>query len=183
MLKNTKNSSKKGLFTKKYAVVLVLLFVVSLLIGLELMGSINVFGKNSGGVEITSRDDVTKTVSVDYGPPKPEDSVISPEKSSATETKEQLASQSSELSVLITRASRDSVGVFIEKIDSGICKLSVTQSGIEKISMTAEIIQERDYSTCRGFDLDSTKLDNAPLTVNVSVTSGSRIGAVSQEVR
>ena len=123
-----------------------------------------------------------QTNTVDYGPPRAEDSVISPEKITTPKPDNKPTDTSAEISVLITRASRSSVGVFIEKIDTGKCILTVTQSGIEKINMESAVIQERDYSTCQGFDLNSTKLDSTPLAIKLSVISGNRSGSATQEV-
>lgn len=86
------------------------------------------------------------------------------------------------ITITITRASRTIVSTYIDKLDEGTCNLSVTQAGVEKISMSAKITSQASYSTCEGFSLDSNKLDNAPFKVNISVTSGDRVGSASQEV-
>lgn len=91
-------------------------------------------------------------------------------------------SSSAPISVTITRASRSNVSVYIEKLSEGTCSLSVTQNGIEKISMNTKIESQTDYSTCEGFSLDPNKLDSSPLKVIVTVNSGDRKGTVSQEI-
>lgn len=92
-------------------------------------------------------------------------------------------SPSEPISVTITRSSRTNVGVYIEKLAEGKCNLSIIQNGIEKIAMNAKIITQSDYSTCEGFFIDSSRLENTPFTIIVKVSSGDRNGSANQEVQ
>ena len=186
MLKNTKNSSKKILFTKKYVLILALLFMALAFIILELTSTINVFDKNgSNDSTTTSLDSNSKTASVDYGPTKPEDVVVSPEKGGikSEEINADTGATNENINVSITRASSESVGIYIEKLISGTCEFTITQSGIVKIAKTASVIPVADYSSCEGFDIDPNILNSTPFTVKVTVKSNGRTGIAIQEVK
>jgi len=177
----TKRNNNIKIIKKTFVLLAAGIAIILLGIALELTNVINI-RKSPAVTAPTDSAIPQQTNTVDYGPPREEDSVTSPEKITTPMPDSKSTNTSAEISVLITRASRSSVGMFIEKIDTGICVLTVTQSGIEKIKMESAVIQERDYSTCQGFDLDSTKLDSTPLTIKLSVISGSRSGSAVQEV-
>lgn len=181
MSNNTKN--KKNILKNKFVWIIFSILAVVVLFVLEATNSINIVGSNSKDLvgETTSRPTPSNTI--DYDSPKSDDIVVSPEKSSTTEPKLDNSTKSGNISVLITTADRSSIGVYIEKISSGACNLSITQSGIEKISMTANVIEQRDYSTCQGFDIDSTKLDSSPFTAKVTINSDTRTGIATKEVK
>lgn len=177
-----KNTINKKILKNRYWQWLFFVIIVTPLIYLlEITNTINLI-KNSSSTPINQDTTELTTNTVDYGPPRTEDSIVSPEKITTPKPESKPSDTSAEISVLITRASRSSVGVFIEKIDAGKCVLTVTQSGIEKIKMESVVIQERDYSTCQGFDLNPTKLDSTPITIKLSVISGNRSGSAKQEV-
>lgn len=174
---------KHGKFKLIFIISAILL--ISLLISifyLDLSNKIKVFNNKEDSTQTTNQNYSENVNKVDYGPPKPEDTVISPEKTNK-DPKEEVLPKGSPISVLITRANRDSVGVYIEKITEGICELKVTQNGVEKINITAKVIAQSEYSSCEGFRLDSSKLDGSVFKVTVSVTSGDRLGSTSQEVK
>jgi len=176
-------NSKKNILVNKYVWLVFLAILAIAITFLEVSNTTNFIGKKPDDMLNKNSTQASPTNTVDYGPPKDEDKVISPEKNNAPKTSESTTNTSADISVVITRANRGSVGVFIEKIDGGTCKLSVMQSGVEKISMTADIFQERDYSTCKGFNFDSSSLDNSPIIIKVTVSSGSRTGMATQEVK
>lgn len=172
------NKIKKHKKSKIIFIIPVILLISFVYLGLS--GIINLLNNNDSP-QTTNQNYPENVNKVDYGPPKPEDTVISPEKIN-TDTREEASSQDSPISVLITRASRESVGVYIEKITEGTCQLRVLQNGTEKINITTKVIAQSEYSSCEGFSLDSSKLDSSAFNVTVNVNSGDRSGSASQEV-
>lgn len=177
---------RKKIKSKKQSIVVlaVVVIIASLLVVLGLINKIDVIGNKNTTPSLppASSDSTPPESKIDYSPAKPEDTVVSPEKNLSAPEETPKPTIDSPISVLITRASRQSVGVYIEKLNEGSCSLSVIQNGSEKISMNAKVIPQKDYSTCEGFEIDSTKLNGSTFTVKVTVSSSGRTGSATQEV-
>lgn len=181
MSTNTKKSRKR-LPVISLRIIFVIFIVVAVISILEITNVVNIIGRNNHADTKGGTSNVEPLVNnIDYGPPKPEDTITSPEKSSIqNQTTDPL--DTNKITVNITRANRNSVGVYIEKLNGGTCTLSIIQAGIEKINKSADVISQTDYSTCEGFDIDSSKLDSSPFTVKITVSFNGRTGVSTQEV-
>ena len=175
-----KKINKKVLNVPFIALITLSLFIVII----KLYRDAEMFGLNGQQTkkDAPSSDSTSRPNTVNYEPPKQEDMIISPEKNNTPKPDSPMIDSAAAISVLITRASRSSVGVLIEKINNGKCILTVNQSGLEKVSVESVVVQERDYSTCQGFDLDSSKFASTPITIKVTVSSNGRTGVATQEV-
>lgn len=171
-------TNKKNKRNKKVFILLTALLIAA---GL----SVYIYLKN--GKELETQGQISPVNTINYSAPNDQD------KAESSRNKDEIIqnmdkpadinqSSGTPISISITRASRTNVNTYIENLAEGTCNLSVTQAGIEKISMSAKIISQASYSTCEGFSLDSNKLDSAPFKVNISVTNGDRVGSASQEV-
>lgn len=174
MTKNKKNKTRKKV-----------LYLVIFLSLLSLSTALYVYLIKSR--ESNTQEQIAPVNTINYSEPTNQDKAESSRnKNEITQNMDKPidVNQSSDLpiSVTITRANRTIIGVYIEKLPEGTCELSITQKGIEKISMRAKVIAQADYSTCEGFSVESSKLDETPFNVNISVISGNRKGSANQEV-
>jgi len=90
-------------------------------------------------------------------------------------------------SVLLSSTTQDSttyhIRVLIDSVlNSGTCTLSMTKSGEQTYSSTADVQAGPSSSTCKGFDIPLTSLAVGNWTTTVTVTSGNTTGMVSQEI-
>lgn len=147
------------------------------------------FRKNTSDTDVTLTDESSELTSrINYSEPS------SGEKSDSKRNKDEVINNmdkpviseqtntNAPISISITRATRNIVSAYIERVNEGICSLSIKQNSQVKISMSSKVIALADYSTCEGFSIDSTLLEPTKFIVNLTVTSGSRKGSASQEV-
>lgn len=178
----------KNIKIKKRLIALPLIFI---LLGVVAFVIFTIFIKPNQNQQnkplvIVNQDEKDKN-ETDYSPPKKE--VIDESNNNKNEIIKNMDSpkqneqiNNSPISVSITRISRSNVSVYIENISEGTCNLSVQQNNIEKIKMTAKVLPQSGYATCEGFSLDASKLDSSSLKIEITVSSGNRLGKVSQEL-
>lgn len=95
-------------------------------------------------------------------------------------------SPSSPIGVIISHAGGSplQIRVLIQEILSeGTCRLSLRKTtDSNPITQTVEVFPSASSATCRGFTIDTATMQKGNYVINITVTSGSRTGTVSQEI-
>ena len=66
-------------------------------------------------------------------------------------------------------------------VSSGKCQVSVKKDGQEIISETADVQPGPSSTTCRGFDLDVSDVENGALTASVNYIDGNQVSTSGEQ--
>jgi hypothetical protein len=122
---------------------------------------------------------------IDYSPSKPSDNAANNARKGSASSNSTLDSGSSTgqsstpLSVTVTRAgvvgNQLQVGTLVEGTTTGICTLSVSQTGQQTITKTETIQQQNNTYSCPVFSLPTSQFPNqGSWNVSVAVTSNGK---------
>lgn len=147
----------------------------------------NLYTKPVSTVSTSPIPNVAPVNTVDYTP------ATDPEKDEGDQIKQDAAAQDGQnsttnnISVSLSAASQDEKGgpivvrAIINGGNGGQCKVTLTGNGLSK-ELTAAVQNVGTYNSCEGFDIPITEISSGSYTLDLTVTSGSSKGSITQTV-
>lgn len=133
----------------------------------------NTTTNNTKQVEVDSDD--TSTINTDNNASKPTEQTSPEQNNTGNEISGYVTSKNIDGNVLRIRVQIN------ELLASGQCELKLSKSGMT-VTKTAGVYNSASISTCEGFDVPISELSAGNWTITINVTSGSRSGAINDEV-